>query len=118
MKKIFIFFYIVVLSLAMFTVCTASEQGVDIKKETAADKVTVGEGLFKRYCAMCHPNGGNIINHQKTLHKDVRESFGIKTADDIIKLMRNPGPGMRTFNETDIPDKDAKEIAEYILKTF
>jgi cytochrome c6 len=32
--------------------------------------------------------------------------------------MRNPGPGMTTFDEKTIPDKQAKEIAEYILKSF
>jgi cytochrome c6 len=32
--------------------------------------------------------------------------------------MRNPGQGMTTFDEKTIPDKEAKEIADYILKTF
>jgi cytochrome c6 len=32
--------------------------------------------------------------------------------------MRKPGPGMNTFDVKTIPDKDAKEIAEYIMKTF
>jgi cytochrome c6 len=32
--------------------------------------------------------------------------------------MRNPGPGMNRFDAKTISDKDAKEIAEYILKTF
>jgi cytochrome c6 len=32
--------------------------------------------------------------------------------------MRNPGPGMTAFDEKTIPDTDAKEIAEYVLKTF
>jgi hypothetical protein len=32
--------------------------------------------------------------------------------------MRNPGQGMTQFDEKTIPDKDAKEIGGYILKTF
>jgi cytochrome c6 len=32
--------------------------------------------------------------------------------------MRNPGPGMTKFEASTIPDKDAMEIARYILKTF
>jgi cytochrome c6 len=32
--------------------------------------------------------------------------------------MRNPGPGMNKFDEKTIPDKEAKMIADYILKTF
>jgi cytochrome c6 len=32
--------------------------------------------------------------------------------------MRKPSPGMTAFDVKTIPDKDAKEIAEYIIKTF
>ncbi len=77
-----------------------------------------GEALFKKNCAICHVNGGNIVNAQKPLHKKEREANGVKTAADIIKKMRNPGPGMTKFDEKTISDKEAKKIAEYILKTF
>jgi cytochrome c6 len=77
-----------------------------------------GEALFKQHCAVCHPDGGNIINPQKTLLKKDREAHNVKTAQDIIHNMRNPGLGMTKFDEKTVPDKDAKEIAEYILKTF
>jgi cytochrome c6 len=77
-----------------------------------------GEALFKQNCAPCHADGGNIINPQKTLHKKDREANGVKKASDIVNKMRNPGPGMTKFDEKTVPDKDAKEIAEYILKTF
>ena len=77
-----------------------------------------GEALFKQHCAVCHVNGGNIVNPKKTLHKEDREANNVKTAADIINKMRNPGPGMVKFDEKTIPNKEAKEIAEYILKTF
>jgi cytochrome c6 len=77
-----------------------------------------GEELFKKNCSVCHVDGGNIINPQKTLQKKDREANNIKTANDIIKRMRNPGPGMTEFNQKTISDKDAHKIAEYILKTF
>ena len=77
-----------------------------------------GEALFKQNCAICHVNGGNIVNAQKPLHKKEREANGVKTAADIIKRMRNPGPGMTMFDEKTISNKDAHKIAEYILKTF
>jgi cytochrome c6 len=32
--------------------------------------------------------------------------------------MRNPGPGMTKFDKKEISDKEAKAIAEYVLKTF
>ncbi len=77
-----------------------------------------GEALFKANCSPCHPEGGNIVNPAFTLKKKDREAHGVKTAKDIIGKMRNPGPGMTKFDTATIPDKGAKEIAEYILKTF
>jgi cytochrome c6 len=79
---------------------------------------TSGEDLFKLHCAACHADGGNIINPKKTLKKADREANGVKTAKDIIGLMRKPGPGMTTFDAKAIPEKDVKAIADYILKTF
>ena len=84
----------------------------------AAGKEASGEALFKQNCSPCHPNGGNIVNPKKTLHKKDRNANGVKTAKDIIHLMRNPGPGMTKFDKKTIPDKDAKKIADYVLKTF
>ena len=77
-----------------------------------------GEALFKEHCEICHPNGGNIVNPKKTLGKKDREANGVKSKDDIVHFMRKPGPGMTTFDEKAVPDKSAREIAEYILKTF
>ncbi|MBI5100956.1 MAG: c-type cytochrome [Nitrospirae bacterium] len=77
-----------------------------------------GEELFKQHCAICHPDGGNIINPAKTLHKKDLSANNVKSAGDIVSKMRNPGEGMTKFDKTAVPDADAKEIAEYILKTF
>jgi cytochrome c6 len=77
-----------------------------------------GKELFEKHCAVCHPDGGNIVNPEYTLHKKDREKHGVKTVKDIIDKMRNPGPGMNQFDKKMIPDDQAKKIAEYILKTF
>ena len=77
-----------------------------------------GEALFKQHCAVCHPDGGNIMNTKKTLHKKDREANNIKAEGDIVKIMRNPGPGMTKFDTKMISDGEAKEIAKYVLKTF
>lgn len=77
-----------------------------------------GEVEFKQHCAVCHPDGGNIINPQKTLHRKNLEASNIKTPEDIIAKMRNPGPGMTKFDEKTISDEEARKIAEYILETF
>jgi len=77
-----------------------------------------GEAKFKELCSMCHPEGGNIVNSKKTLNKKDRDANGVKNEADIVKLMRKPGPGMTTFDAKTISDKDAGEIAKYIVKTF
>ena len=77
-----------------------------------------GETKFKEHCALCHPDGGNVINPKKTLHNADREANNIKTASDIINIMRKPGPGMTAFDEKTISDDEAKEMAKYIFKTF
>ena len=77
-----------------------------------------GEELFKQHCAVCHPDGGNIIKPELTLQKKVLAQHGIKDWKGIVKNMRNPGAGMTKFDAKTIPDKDAKAIAEYVLKTF
>jgi cytochrome c6 len=86
----------------------------------AAGPVTeeVGKAEFNEHCAVCHPNGGNVFNPQKSLHKKDLEANNVKTPEDIVKIMRNPGPGMTKFDENTIPDRVAKGIAEYIMKTF
>ncbi len=77
-----------------------------------------GEAEFKEHCVACHAGGGNIIRPEKTLSRKDREKHGIKTANDIVKLMRKPGPGMTAYDKKAISDKEAKEIAKYIIKTF
>jgi mono/diheme cytochrome c family protein len=77
-----------------------------------------GEALFKQHCLVCHPDGGNIIKKEKTLHRKDLEANNITKPEDIVKTMRNPGPGMNKFDESTVPDTDAMAIGEYILETF
>jgi cytochrome c6 len=98
-----------------FTVWSVAGRAVAMDKK--ADPVP-GEQLFIRYCAGCHPKGGNVINPKKTPNEENRKAHGVVKAEDIVKLMRSPGPGMRAFDENTIPDKEATEIAEYVLTTF
>jgi len=100
--------------VTLISVCSLAATG--IAKESAKEKS--GEELFKAHCAVCHPGGGNIVNPKKTLQKKDREKNNIRKAEDIVKNMRNPGPGMNKFDKATISDKDAQKIADYILKTF
>ncbi|HEX8960538.1 MAG TPA: c-type cytochrome [Geobacteraceae bacterium] len=84
----------------------------------AAEAKGKGETLFKEKCAACHPDGGNVMNAKKTLKKKDLAANKIRNAADLVKYMRNPGPGMTKFDAKALSNKDAKEIASYILKTF
>lgn len=97
--------------LAIFSLAAAG-----LAKEKA--KEDPGGKLFKKHCEACHPNGGNIIKPEKSLHKKERQANKVIAAKDIVRLMRKPGPGMVKFGEDVISEKDAKAIANYILKTF
>lgn len=77
-----------------------------------------GKKEFEEHCTVCHLDGGNLINSMKPLHSKQLKANGVKSAKDIIAKMRNPGPGMTKFDEKIISNKEAKSIAEYILKTF
>jgi cytochrome c6 len=107
MKRVAILSVVVVAVLALAVAGIAKEA----EKKSGAD-------LFKQHCAACHPDGKNIINPKKTLSKKDMEANKVKSAEDIVKLMRNPGPGMVKFDDKTISEKDGKAIAEYILKTF
>jgi cytochrome c6 len=108
MKKAFI------ASIAVLAVCSFLSAG--FAQENGKGKS--GEELFKEHCSVCHPDGGNIINPQFTLHKKDREAHGVKKAADIIGKMRKPGPGMTQFDKNAISDEDSIKIAAYILRTF
>ena len=102
-------------TICMLSFCSLATTGLaDMKKGEKLDPAKE----FKEHCAVCHPEGGNIINPKKTLSKKDRDANGIKSAKDIVKNMRKPGPGMTAFDAKTIPDKEAKAIAEYVLKTF
>ncbi len=109
MKKIALLFFVFSV-IGSFAVVGASAK--------EASKESRGEELFMKHCSKCHPNGGNVVTVTKTLNPKDREANNVKTEDDIIRLMRNPGPGMVKFGPKVISEKDAKAIAEYIMKTF
>ncbi len=92
--------------------------GCSSNQYQATTSAKTGEELFYDRCAACHPNGGNVLNPQKTLQKIDREARGIRTPEDIVRTMRNPGPGMTRFTPDLLSDADARKIAEYVITTY
>ena len=78
-----------------------------------------GKALYDRYCASCHPKGGNVIKPDKDLLRLSRESRGIRTAKDVVGRMRHPaGPQMPRFDKSYISDENALKIGEYVVSSF
>lgn len=88
------------------------------KMEEPKSSTSSGEALFKQHCAVCHPDGGNIIKPGYTLNNKSMAGHNITKPEDIVKIMRNPESGMTKFDEKTINDKDATDIARYIMDTF
>jgi cytochrome c6 len=108
---------VLAVSVATLSLC-AFVAGGSIAAEKKEMKKISGEAEFKERCAVCHPDGGNIINPEKPLHKKDLAANGIRSPADIVKTMRNPGTGMTPFDKKTVSDKEANAIADYILKTF
>ncbi|MRR53406.1 MAG: cytochrome c [Deltaproteobacteria bacterium] len=77
-----------------------------------------GKALFQKHCAVCHPNGGNIISKNKPISVKAMKANGVVGVKGIVAKMRNPGPLMNKFDEKTISNQEAKAIADYIVKTF
>lgn len=97
-------------------------QEVERRVESAAESndydAKAAQQTFETHCASCHPDGGNIMNSQKTLKKESLAESGMTTAQDIVDVMRDPGQGMPAFDAETIPDDRALELGRYILETF
>jgi cytochrome c6 len=104
-----------VLLFGVLTLCSVGFESIALAEKRTED---IGAAEFKEHCAVCHPDGGNIINPKKALLKKDREANGIRNEADIIKTIRKPGPGMTPFDEKTISEEEAQEVAKYILKTF
>lgn len=104
-------------SVVAVSICAFIAGGA-LAAEDKARKTNSGEAEFKEHCAVCHPEGGNIVNPARTLHKKDLDANGILKPADIIAKMRNPGPGMTKFDKATVNDKEALAIAKYILKAF
>lgn len=77
-----------------------------------------GEALFKQFCFSCHPDGNNVTDPARTLHGSALQKNHITKPEDIVRIMRRPISRMIRFDAETISDRDARIIAEYVLKTY
>ncbi|KAB0669717.1 c-type cytochrome [Oryzomonas sagensis] len=103
---------------SLVTVVLLSAGALAISAQADMEGKLDAKAEFEKHCAACHPGGGNTINQAKPLKREALRKNGIKSWKDIVAKIRNPGPGMTKFDKKEMPDKEARAIAEYVLKTF
>lgn len=98
----------------------AGKSSTPVPHTAVPDQGAVLDGalLFKQYCAGCHPDGGNVTDPKRPLYGSALRANRITTPEDIIKIMRNPISRMIRFDPAMLPDREARAIAEYVLKAF
>jgi len=109
---------LLVVSIGAVTGCSRDEPQKPAAAAPASATVRDGEALFRQYCAPCHPNGGNVSDPERSLYGSVLKRKHITTPEDIVRIMRNPLSRMIRFDPSTLSDRDARAIAEYVLKTF
>ncbi len=80
----------------------------------AADAVHGGQ-IFSAKCAACHNGGGNAVDPNKTLKKDVLAANGKDTAEAIIAQVTNGKNAMPKFGGQLSPE-DIQDVAAYVLE--
>lgn len=84
---------------------------------TGMAKENRGEALFREKCAGCHPDGDNTVNDKTLKRKDMVRA-NLKSGNDIVRFLRANSTAMPKYDKKELPDRDAREIAGYILRTF
>jgi mono/diheme cytochrome c family protein len=74
----------------------------------------IGEGIFIANCSTCHPNGSNKFAPDHPL----RNSEALERFNIFLSQIRDPEKPMPAFTGARIPEKEAKDLYDYIVKEF
>jgi hypothetical protein len=91
--------------------------GLGEKNSGETSQEISGTGIYNDNCRVCHQNGGNVVNPAMPL----RGSMKLASFDTFLSFIRDPrmpdgskGP-MPAFSKTQISDKQAKDLYQYII---
>jgi cytochrome c6 len=79
-----------------------------------ADAVS-GAKIFSSNCAACHLGGGNVINSQKTLKKEVLEKYEMASIEAITAQVTGGKNAMPAFKGR-LTDGQIADVAAYVLE--
>ncbi|MBE9136441.1 c-type cytochrome [Nodosilinea sp. LEGE 07088] len=74
-----------------------------------------GEKVFEANCAACHQGGLNVVMPNKTLKKEVLETYGMDSVDAITAQVKQGKNAMPMF-QGKLTNQDAEDVAAYVLK--
>jgi mono/diheme cytochrome c family protein len=83
--------------------------GISIGQDQGTAKS--GREEFQANCSPCHPDGGNAIKPEKPL----KSSKKLANFSVFLSWIRKPEPSMTTFPASQISDKQARELYDYIV---
>lgn len=79
-------------------------------EQISSKNYPVGAKIFAVNCSTCHSGGGNKFEPDQPL----KTSDALKDFKDFLSQIRQPDEPMPKFTTSRIPDKDAKELFDYI----
>lgn len=79
-----------------------------------AGSLESGSKIFGANCAACHMGGGNMVNPQKTLKKDVLEKYAMASLEAIKTQVTNGKAAMPAFKGR-LSDEEIEDVASYVL---
>jgi len=83
-------------------------------KTPSSEEFKKGEMAFITNCRPCHPQGGNVIDPSKPVHR----SRELKTFELFDALVREPKGEMPCFSPSEIPEAEMKELYDYIVNVL
>ena len=88
---------------------------LSLPKELSAIEARSGEILFKKHCAGCHINGGNIIRRSKNLKLSSLKRNGIDTQEAIAKIASR-GLGIMSGYQDQLGENGDQMVANWVLR--
>ena len=107
MKKTFKFFFI--LSSFFILLC------ISLPKDLNAMEANAGKDIFKKNCAGCHVNGGNILRRSKNLKISSLKRNGVDNPEAIAKIARQ-GIGIMSGYEDVLGKNGDKIVANWVFQ--
>jgi uncharacterized membrane protein len=82
-----------------------------VKEAPSGKAYTAGQELYSVHCNVCHPGGGNVIEHSKP----VLNSPELGNFERFRRWVRQPKLPMPPFPESKLSEAQLKDLYEYII---